>query len=174
MIHPKLFEFTTKIYNDVLAVNIPWGVLIEPASINIDYYNKETMKSLVEKAEELNKDFYLLDEDIKAINDAFLNLLFGLDTQLLSRKKENINQSILETDFKECFEKVNDILKDKKLTYKLIHYFLTQFILFINRNKHTQKKYSWHIRCNADEFKLTLETIFCPILDQVILEICLC
>jgi len=169
MLPTNIFTFERKLYRDVFKMEIYTSILFDSRYTYIDYYNKEIMKKIIEEDNEITKE--LSDKQKEEIDFQLSNLLFSLDINFIVRNKDTMDTKDFLNNLKEVFDKINDVIMDKKVSYKLIHYFLVRFFMWCNTNDNTKKMYTWHCVSNLEQLKLSMETLFTKEIERVAFEI---
>jgi phosphoribosyl-ATP pyrophosphohydrolase len=169
MLTTNLFTFERKLYNDVFKIEMFTSILFDSKQTYIDYYNKEIMKKIIEEDNEITKVF--TDKQKEEIDFQLSNLLFALDINFIVKNKDTMDVQDFLKNLKEIFDSINDVIMDKRVTYKLIHYFLVRFFMWCNTNDNTKKMYTWHCVNNLEQYKLSMETVFTKEIERVAFEI---
>jgi len=169
MLTTNLFTFERKLYNDIFKIEIYPFILFDSRDTYIDYYNKEIMKKIIEEDNDITKEFS--NKQKEEIDLQLSNLLFALDINLIVKNKDTMDTKDFLKNLKEVFDSINDVIMDKKVSYKLIHYFLVRFFMWCNTNDNTKKIYTWHCVSNLEQLKLSLETLFTKEMERVAFEI---
>jgi phosphoribosyl-ATP pyrophosphohydrolase len=169
MLPTNIFTFERKLYRDVFKMEIYTSILFDSRYTYIDYYNKEIMKKIIEEDNEITKE--LSDKQKEEIDFQLSNLLFSLDINFIVRNKDTMDTKDFLKNLKEVFDKINDVIMDKRVSYKLIHYLLVRFFMWCNTNDNTKKIYTWHCVSNLEELKLSMETLFTKEIERVAFEI---